>query len=52
MTAQIRRGAPTVQAAHALDREPTADPITAGQILGGIALVLVLIVVAFLWTSL
>ena len=27
MTAQIRHGAPTVRAAHALDREPSDEPI-------------------------
>ena len=33
VTAQIRHGAPTVKAAHALDREPD-DRITVGDVLG------------------
>ena len=50
MTAQIRHGAPTVEAAHALDREPV-DRITVGDalgyLLGGCALVIVAYLFAF-----
>ena len=51
MTAQIRRGAPTVEAAHALDREPVAPRLTLGSALtylfGGLAIVALAYLFAF-----
>lgn len=51
MTAQVRYGRRIIGAAHALDREPAAS-LTIGEVLGGIALAIVLCAVAFLWASL
>ena len=59
MTAQIRHGAPTVMAAHALDRaahpikrEPIEPRLTLGRALGylfgGLAMVAILYALAFL----
>jgi hypothetical protein len=51
VTAQIRRGAPTVEAAHALDREPVAPRLTLGSALtylfGGLAIVALAYLFAF-----
>ena len=48
MTAQIRHGAPTVKAAHALNPEPV-DRITVGDALGYLFGGLALVIVAYLF---
>ena len=48
MTAQIRHGAATVRAAHALDREPV-DRITVGDALGYLFGGLALVIIAYLF---
>jgi len=56
MTAQIRHGAPTVRAAHALDRtahpikrEPIEPRLTLGDVLGYILGGLALVTIAYLF---
>ena len=47
MTAQTRYGRATVEAAHALDREPASRPWTLGDVAGGIVLAAVLCLLAY-----